>query len=415
MQNKTAEINTLSYEEIQRLMVVKQLELNTLLEITQAINNNLSATSIVKMYEFILRFHLHIGKLVLYFNEGEKWTCKSFYGVNQTVKLVHPEEEFENYSEVSKLDPGSNDLLKGLETIIPVYHKNKPLAFVLIGGTEELADTYNDIVNFVRTITNIIVVALENKRMFNDRIDQEKLGKELEIAGKVQSMLIPSELPKNDRFEISATYLPHQTVGGDYYDFIKINEDEFIFCIADVSGKGMSAALLMSNFQASLRALVPQKFSLVDLVNNLNQNVLNNTKGDRFITFFISKYNVKTRELLYVNAGHNPPFLYMKNEIHELNQGCTILGIFEELPSIKFGSVKIEEDGLLVAYTDGLVEIQTPTGENNFEEPELQKFIEKNYMLPVDDFNEKLLRSIDDYRERKLLHDDLTIFCLRAF
>ena len=109
---------------------------------------------------------------------------------------------------------------------------------------------------------------------------------------------------------MAAFYRPHFEVGGDYYDVVKMGKDQFGFCIADVSGKGISAALLMSNFQASLRALFTKEISLYQLIEKLNERVFDTAKGEKFITLFIARYNVVTRTLEYVNAGHNPPIFY---------------------------------------------------------------------------------------------------------
>ena len=147
--------------------------------------------------------------------------------------------------------------IKSFEIIIPVFHKSKPLAYLLIGDLEDKVEVSPAIkhLNFVQTITNIIVVAIENKKLAKKSILQAALKKEMEFASQMQSMLFPSILPNDAQLNAAAFYLPQQEVGGDYYDFIWLNANEFAFCVADVSGKGVPAALLMSNFQANLRVL----------------------------------------------------------------------------------------------------------------------------------------------------------------
>src|SRR5690606_1346513 len=126
-----------------------------------------------------------------------------------------------------------------------------------------------------------------------------------------------------------ASYFPHQTVGGDYYDYVRLPEDKFLVCIADVSGKGIPAALLMSNFQASLQALVRQTTDLDYIIRELNFLVKQNSGGERFITFFAAIYDLKKRRLTYINAGHNPPLLISGGKILLLEQGTTVLGAFD--------------------------------------------------------------------------------------
>ncbi|NMB71075.1 MAG: serine/threonine-protein phosphatase, partial [Bacteroidales bacterium] len=153
-------------------------------------------------------------------------------------------------------------------------------------------------------------------------------------------------------------------VGGDYYDCIRLSRDEVGFCIADVSGKGISAALLMSNFQANLRALFSHEISLTALVERLNERVMSSANGEKFITLFVAKYNYRTRELNFVNAGHNPPVLYHKEsrKLVFLRSGCVGIGMLDEIPFIHHGSMLIEEPSKMICYTDGLVEVIDDTG-----------------------------------------------------
>ena len=153
-------------------------------------------------------------------------------------------------------------------------------------------------------------------------------------------------------------------MGGDYYDFIWLNANEFAFCVADVSGKGVPAALLMSNFQANLRVLLFYIPSLTELVKELNSKVMASAKGEKFITFFIAKYNLKTQTLTYVNAAHNPPLLASGNTISELKIGCTGLGMFDEIGLIEEGILSISPDSTILCYTDGLVELENEKSQN---------------------------------------------------
>ncbi|HOK60477.1 MAG TPA: SpoIIE family protein phosphatase, partial [Tenuifilum sp.] len=214
--------------------------------------------------------------------------------------------------------------------------------------------------NFVQTLSIIIFVAIENLRLFHKSLEQEAMRKELELASRMQSMLIPSpaDMPKFQGVSIGSYYSPHFEVGGDYYDVIALSPNDMGFCIADVSGKGISAALLMSNFQANLRALFSKDISLSALVEKLNERVMATAKGEKFITMFIGRYNNQTRKLEYVNAGHNPPFMFVRNssKIIQLSSGCVGLGMIDDIPIINQGVLNIDEPSTLLCYTDGLVE-----------------------------------------------------------
>ena len=167
------------------------------------------------------------------------------------------------------------------------------------------------------------------------------------------------EIENIKQISVQGFYLPHFEVGGDYFDIFNLNNKEIAFCIADVSGKGISAALLMSNFQANMRALFTSSVHLTDIVLVLNERVMKSVKGEKFITLFIARYNTETKELRYINAGHNPPMLYNKKtkELKYLTEGCIGLGMMEAIETIEEGDVEILDDSKLLCYTDGLTEI----------------------------------------------------------
>jgi sigma-B regulation protein RsbU (phosphoserine phosphatase) len=158
---------------------------------------------------------------------------------------------------------------------------------------------------------------------------------------------------------VTSFYQPHFEVGGDYYDFIEMGKNEFGFCIADVSGKGMAAALLMSNFQATLRALFTRDIPLDMLIERLNDRVMSNTNGEKFITFFIGRYKLDSKQLEYINAAHNPPLLYEigSSNLSFLRDGSVGLGMLDSIPVIKIGHCTIADNSKLLCYTDGLVEL----------------------------------------------------------
>ncbi|GAH85372.1 unnamed protein product, partial [marine sediment metagenome] len=244
------------------------------------------------------------------------------------------ERDLMKYSEITFVPSGEDNILKAFDIIIPVLNNNVHLAFVLIGDIDEEGEGVSPVIkhlNFIQTISNIIIVAIENIRLFNESLRQEAIKKELELASKMQTMLIPDnrELPQNNKIFVTGFYLPHYDVGGDYYDCILLNEEEIGFCIADVSGKGISAALLMSNFQANLRALFTHEISLVSLVEKLNERVIHSAAGEKFITLFVARYNYNTKILQYINAAHNPPVLYntVSGNISLFQTSCVGIGM----------------------------------------------------------------------------------------
>jgi sigma-B regulation protein RsbU (phosphoserine phosphatase) len=166
-------------------------------------------------------------------------------------------------------------------------------------------------------------------------------------------------MPHKGKIIVNGFYYPHSEVGGDYYDCISLSEKITGFCIADVSGKGISAAILMSNFQASFRALFTSDIPLEILVRKLNSIIVRNAGGEKFITFFVARYNKATRVLEYVNAAHNPPVFYdtVSKQVQHLKASCVGIGMLDEIPEVKKTEMKIKDYSKIICYTDGLSEL----------------------------------------------------------
>jgi len=348
---------------LKRLQVFN-FKLNALLEITQAINANLSVSELLDRYQHILQENLKVGRILI-FKNSRSWDCiLNTSAPERLYNHINVEQDLAQFIDIRFITNSGNEKLKDFDFVIPVYNNNNPLAYILIGDIDDEMAGVSPVIkhlHFIQTISNIIIVAIENLRLFRESIKQAALRKELELASRMQNMLIPkpSTLPKNKRILVSSYYKPHFEVGGDYFDYIQMGDDEFGFCIADVSGKGMSAALLMSNFQASLRALFTKEIPLNVLVERLNERVMSNANGEKFITMFIGRYDFKSHELEYINAGHNPPLLYEveKDSLSMLKSGCVGLGMLDIIPFIIKGHCYISGNTKLLCYTDGLVEL----------------------------------------------------------
>ncbi|HAC25745.1 MAG TPA: hypothetical protein DCE81_12610, partial [Cytophagales bacterium] len=367
-------------QELKKRLERKELELNALLEITQAINNNVPEDSLYKIYHFTLRGNLNIKKLALYvYDEG--WFCRVNFGTKNNFVKLTLDERFRMIKNVHRLSEFDGECeFHEFNCVIPVAHRSETLAVVLLGGNERLDDLeHDDSIRFIQALTNIIVVATENKKLERRRLEQEAFRKELEIASDVQQFLFPEKLPNTERLKLAASYLPHDLVGGDYYDYVPINKNQFLICVADVSGKGVAAALMMSNFQASLRTLLRQTPNLREIVEALNYQVMDSTKGEKFITFFGAIYDISLKTLVYVNAGHNPPILWTRKEgIRLLEEGSTVLGAMDPLPFLNEGFVTDLDDFLLFCYTDGLTETVSEE-EREFGIQSLIEYIQRNH------------------------------------
>ena len=245
-------------DELEHKLKAKDFKLNSLLEITKAINSNKGVKDLLAIYNFILKEQLSVRKFVLYIRQDEGWKILSKVGYKGKIKDIDIEQDFTKFEDITVIESSHKESINNFDVVVPVLHKDKHLAYLLMGGIKDNKTANNPIVhlNFIQTLTNIIVVAIENKKMAKKSLAQERVKRDLEVASEMQRLLFPSELPSNKKIDVSAKYLSHSIVSGDYYDYIKLSEDEFILCIADVSGKGIGAAMLMSNFQAHVKAIV---------------------------------------------------------------------------------------------------------------------------------------------------------------
>ena len=400
---------------VKRLQL-SNFKLDSLLSITQAINENLSTDGLLKRYEKIIRVDLGIGKVLLY-SYNKSWQCILASGIkDDSYKQINVENDLFSFREITNVTAMENYKLASFDVVIPVFHKAMPLAYVLIGDIEEERDGISPVIKhlrFFQTLTNIIIVAIENKRLYSEHLNQESIRKEMELASKMQTNLIPNPemLPKNESLYVAAYYQPHYEVGGDYYDCLKLSKNEYGFCIADVSGKGMSAALIMSNFQASLRALFTSKIDFSELAERLNDIVITNTNGEKYITVFLAKYNTLSRKLTYINAGHIPPvFLSEKKEISYLKEGCTGFGMLQEIPKVTVGTIDIEPNSKLLLCTDGIVEMENDDN-IEFGTSEIERYIatEEN----MDTAIWKIMQRLNIFKGHKSFFDDISLLGIK--
>lgn len=346
---------------------VSRFKLDALLDLTLSINANIPAGELLSKYESILRDSLKIGKILI-FKRSPGWEPILNGGFSEDLPcIIDVERDLMRFSDIAYVT--DNPDFPGVDIIIPVSNNNVLQAFVLIGDIEEEGEGVSPVIKhlkFIQTLSGIMVVAIENIRLFNESLRQEALKKELELAARMQQMLIPEDhqMPKGDLISARGFYFPHYEVGGDYYDCIRLSSGKTGICIADVSGKGMPAALLMSNFQASLRALFTHDISLGSLVGKLNNLIMTIAGGEKFITLFVARFDSDNGTLEYVNAAHNPPVLYntARDEVRHLEPVCVGVGMLDEIPPFKSVTLQIDDFSKLVCYTDGLSELKGSDG-----------------------------------------------------
>jgi sigma-B regulation protein RsbU (phosphoserine phosphatase) len=232
---------------------------------------------------------------------------------------------------------------------------------------------------------------------------------ELQRAREIQESLLPKEIPQLAGFEVASAWQPARAVGGDYFDVLKLGENRLAICIADVSGKGVPAALLMANVQASLRASVRDLDSPARVCSIINGMLCNNIGADRFVTFFCGVLDAGTRSFRYCNAGHPYPILVSSGAVRTLDQGGAVLGVFPAW-TYQNSSVDLSSGDRLLLFTDGITEAEGPQGEE-FGMEKVAAFAKAHAANSAARMNQQLLAQVTEFCGAHFL-DDATLLVL---
>lgn len=293
---------------------------------------------------------------------------------------------------------------------VPMIHKGKTIGVMTVLNRLDNQPFIEDDKTLMLTFASQAALAIENARLLQAAIEKERLDKELQVASEIQNLLIPQTLPEVPGLQLSATYLPCKEVSGDFYDIIKIDESLFAFVVADVAGKGIPGAMLVSTMQATLSAYLEVSNDLVSIVDRLNRSIMKNTTDDRFITFFIGLYNSAESTLTYVNAGHNPPFILRKGEIIRLNKGGVFIG---SIPwNYESDQLQLMPDDVWVLFTDGLVEAMD-SRKNEFGDARLEQTVKENHKKPSGEILESIKENVNKHISNSKLDDDFTLVVVK--
>lgn len=400
--------------DIQKSFELKQIEFQAVLDLTIAINKNQPENGLFLILENYLLEKLGIDHFSIFYKD-EDWHNTYTYG--KSIQQPEVVSELHQQVQVSLLEE-AHQILAGYNThirhVVPIFLNNQLRAIILCSGLEQYTYPYDtEGLALIQTLISLMVMALENQKLLAYRLRQEALRKEVEIARQVQQMLFPKKLPDSDSLKIYITYMPHLDVSGDYYDYIPLGPQRFALCVADVSGKGMSAALLMSNFQAGLRTLMMQEKDLEEIVRTLNILICQNSNLERFITSFIAVYDGVSGHLTYINSGHSPPCLISDNgDIELLHLGSPMLGIFPTLPHLNTGKIVLNKPTLFAGYTDGLTELEGINNEEfGVERMEEYLVANRHEKLPV--LHQRLLNRLEEFTGGKGFNDDITLLTAR--
>ncbi len=300
-----------------------------------------------------------------------------------------------------------------VEIVVPMKMQNETKGLILLGKRVNTQSYGNSDIEFIYSIGSLAIISLENKRLFREALEKQKLEEELELAKDIQQNLLPKEIPLMPSFEIAATSISSKQVGGDYYDIIKKDDEKYFVAIGDVSGKGVPAALLMANLQAFLKSICTQNVAIDDATGTINDLVSENTSDGKFITFFWGIIDNAAKTLSYVNAGHNPPLLIRNGEIIYLDKGGIILGVMKTFMPYVSETVQLESGDLIVLFTDGVTEAKSPEDEE-FSDEKLEAEVKDVAGLNSGEILEKIKHSVYEHANGAFQSDDITIIVIKV-
>ncbi len=410
-------------KEVNRQLDKKVQELNTLFEIGKELNSTLETDKVVNLLAYSIMGEMMVNRCLIFLKIGDSMTLKLNKGY-QSEQDLHITNEAEFLNELLALDaplilsenehPLTAKFKKlAIAIVVPMRIQNETKGVIALGDKITRNKFVKEELDFLTTLGNLSIISIENARLFEETLEKQRMEEELLIARDIQKRLLPDSCLTIPNYDVASINIPSRQVGGDYFDCIKLNDGQYAFCIADVSGKGVPAALLMSNLQASLHALLNTGLTIDEICFRINNIIYRNTSIDKFITFFIAILDTQTRTLISVNAGHNPPYLFHKDgSFQTLTEGGLLLGMMPNMP-YTVQTVQLQPGDGLLMFTDGVSEAVN-IEEEEFEEKRIEACIQKNYSKPAEEILQTIIKEVKEFSQGLPQADDITMLVLKV-
>ena len=301
----------------------------------------------------------------------------------------------------------------GIEVIVPMQIQGKTKGLIILGKRINNIDYTDADIEFIFSVGSLAIISMENRRLFREALEKHKMEEELDIAREIQRNLLPQKFPSLSNFDIAAVNVSSKQVGGDYYDIIELDENDCVVAIADVSGKGVPASLMMANMQAFLQVICRQNIPLGVATGLINDLISKNTTDGRFITFFWGTLNNLDKTFEYVNAGHNPPLLIRDGKIIKLEIGGMILGVMKTLMQYRSEKIQLMKDDVIVMFTDGISEAMNKKGEE-FSDAALEKLSLESVGDTSENIMKKIQSEVQKFTDGANQSDDITLVVIKV-
>ena len=409
-------------KEANRDLGHKVQQLDTLFDLSQEFNRTLDADRAMKLLSFALMGQLLIGRYVFLLRErgGPLKSVASRnadpidegvrVGLGKLKRLLILDDEAEEWAALQEA---------GFVLALPLRMQEETRGVLLLGPRRTGAPFEVDDIDFLTALGALALNSVENAQGVAARIEKERLEEELRLAREIQERLLPQDVPSFPTLDLAALALPSRFVAGDYFDLVPLDDDRLLFAVADVSGKGMPASLLMANLQACLHvlrgSLADGLLDLAAATARVNEVIHQNTGMTSFITFFWGIYDRRDGSVRYVNAGHNYPMLVRRDgAVERLETGGVLLGVLENMPYAE-GATTLAAGDALVLFTDGVTEAWSADDpDDEYGEERLLAALTAHHAESADAILDAVRTDVVEFTGGGALDDDLTLVVIRC-
>ncbi len=418
---KMVVINAMLYQgilKVSRGRMQKSQEVNTLMEISRELIFLYEERDILNALVFAIMGQAMVSRIAVYLLSGNDdfrmKLEKGFHNLPELITGLSDMSTIWNLTENMKYRerPIVQQLMNdGATVLIPMQYQKKIIGFIVLtdkmDGTPILESEYD----FLFSLVTNVAVSLESAKLIKESIEKRRMENELKVARSIQENILPKDLPSNELWDIFGMNIPSREVGGDYYYVSQVNNK--LYCaIADVTGKSIPAALLVSTLHAGFKLLAEVNIDIETIVERLNNLIYESTSPEQFITFFVAVFDMDHHDMKYINAGHNPPIMIdIAGKVSELDAGGLLLGI---IPNTHYdiGRVPFDKINAILMFTDGFSEATDFDG-NEFTEQRLKQLFADNKTKDVTSITHLIVDAVNTFKSKNELQDDMTIVTIK--
>lgn len=404
-------------KNVNRILDTRLHRLNSLFELSKEFALFSESSKVARLLVYSVIGQLFVSRFaVITFDSSVPEILESKLDNDELIKIINDRDlrSLESPITGDGIERKYNELEKlKIELVVPMQIQGETKGLIFLGKRIN-NQTYSDAdIEYVYAVGSLAIIALENKRLFQEALEKKKLEDELELARDIQKNLLPHSIPKLKNFDIAALNVSSRQVGGDYYDIIKLDDNNLCVAIADVSGKGVPASLLMANLQAFLKTICRHGMALNEATGLVNDLVTENTSDGRFITFFWGIINDERKKFTYVNAGHNQPLLIRDGKIIKLDKGGIIFGVIKTISPYISEEIALKENDTIIMFTDGVSEAMNKFGEE-FSDKHLEEIALKVSNKSSEDILEEIRREVLYFTSGAVQSDDITLMIIKV-